>query len=77
MVFKNELALHRNVFAGNGNKCKSSLLTFKMANYVWESKIVKYCIITLNWDSLHVVVMLGVVCGARYAISDCLVISVI
>ena len=31
----------------------------------------KYCIITLNWDSL--VVMLSIVCGAMYAISDCLV----
>ena len=31
----------------------------------------KYCITTFNWDSL--VVKLSIVCGARYAISDCLV----
>ena len=45
--------------------------------FLGKSKIVKYCIITLNWDSL--VVMLSIVCGARYVISmisDCLVSKV-
>ena len=34
----------------------------------------KYCIITLNWDGPVVMLSIGMLCGARYAISDCLVV---
>ena len=43
----------------------------KRVNYI----VVKCCIITFNWESL--VVILSIVCEARYAISDCLVIIVL
>ena len=33
----------------------------------------KYCIITLNWDSLVVMLSIGWLCGARYSISGYIV----
>ena len=46
------------------------------ANSKWPVIFGKYCIITLNWDSLIAMWNIGFFAGARYAISDCLVFNV-